>query len=205
MMPCSRTTLQPPRPTLPPRLDQRGRSGQTSLLAHLQLGLENTLSTKGTPQDLRDYINKDHALAQVKALRLSNYCKALALYTFTYQNWLMLPKPLNNFSTLRVYKIMRHRDAMNHFHHNRNFLRRVQRTKSLLITESAAIRIGYNLARVYYFTHTARGTCDSPNRPELDKGILASTVPNKAQPLRVRPACAWRLSSTEDISKFSYT
>ena len=70
----------------------------------------------------------------------------------------------------------------------------------MLITESAAIRIGYNLARVYYFTHTARGPCDSPNRPELDKGILASTVPNKAQPLRVRPACAWRLSSTENIS-----
>ena len=72
----------------------------------------------------------------------------------------------------------------------------------MLITENAAIRIGYNLARVYYFTHTARGPCDSPNRPELDKGILASTVPNKAQPLRVRPACAWRLSSTKDISKF---
>ena len=97
---------------------------------------------------------------------------------------------------------MSHRGAMNHFHHNRNFLRRVQRTKSLLITESAAIRIDYNLARVYYFTHTTQGPCDSPNPLKLDKRVLASTVPNKAQPLRVRPACAWRLSSTEDISTF---
>ena len=72
----SRTSLLPPRPTLPPRSDQRGRSGQTPLLAHLQLGLESTLSTKGTPQDLRDYINKGHAMAQVKALRLSNYCRS---------------------------------------------------------------------------------------------------------------------------------
>ena len=79
---------------------------------------------------------------------------------------------------------MRHRGAMNHFHHNRNFLRRVQRTKSLLITESAAIRIDYNLARVYYFTHTMRGPCDSPNRPKLNKGVLASTVPNMARSLK---------------------
>ena len=48
MMPCSRTSIQPPRPTLPPHSDQRGRSGQTPLLAHLQLGLESNLSTKGT-------------------------------------------------------------------------------------------------------------------------------------------------------------
>ena len=48
LMPCSRTSLQPPRPTLPPRLDQRGRSGRTPLLAYLQLGLESNLSTKGT-------------------------------------------------------------------------------------------------------------------------------------------------------------
>ena len=40
---------------------------------------------------------------------------------------------------------MSHRGAMNHFHQNRNFLRRVQRTKSLLITESAAIRIDLTL------------------------------------------------------------
>ena len=86
MTPCSRTSLQPPRPTLPPRLDQRGRSGQTPPLAHLQLGLESTLSTKGTPQDLRDYISKDHALAQVKALRLSNYCIRISFYTITYQD-----------------------------------------------------------------------------------------------------------------------
>ena len=79
---------------------------------------------------------------------------------------------------------MRHRGAMNHFQHNRNFLRRVQRTKSLLITESAAIRIDYNLARVYYFTHTMRGPCDSPNRPKLNKRVLASTVPNKARSLK---------------------
>src|SRR6185503_20629615 len=78
MTPCSRTSLLPPRPTLPPRLDQRGRSSRTRLLAHLQLGLESTLSTKGTPQDLRDYISKDHALAQLKALRLSNYCISMS-------------------------------------------------------------------------------------------------------------------------------
>src|SRR6185503_1194385 len=96
----------------------------------------------------------------------------------------MFPKPLNNFSTLRVYKLMSHRGAMNHFHHNRNFLRRVQRTKSLLITESAAIRIDYNLAMVYYFTHTTQGPCDSPNPLKLDKRVLASTVPNMARSLK---------------------
>ena len=79
---------------------------------------------------------------------------------------------------------MSHRGARNHFHHNRNFLRRVQRTKSLLITEIAAIRIDYNLARVYYFTHTTQGPCDLPNRPKLNKGVLASTVPNMARSLK---------------------
>jgi len=54
----------------------------------------------------------------------------------------------------------------------------------LLISESAAIRIGYNLARVYYFTHTMRGPCDSPNPLKLDKRVLASTVPNMAQSLK---------------------
>ena len=48
MMPCSRTSSQPHRPTPPPHLDQRGRSGRTPLPAHLQLGLENNLSTKDT-------------------------------------------------------------------------------------------------------------------------------------------------------------
>ena len=48
MMPCSRTSSQPQRPTSPPHLDQRGRSGRTPLPAHLQLGLESNLSTKGT-------------------------------------------------------------------------------------------------------------------------------------------------------------
>ena len=84
-------------------------------------------------------------------------------------------------------------------------LRGVHGIKSVLITESAAIQIDYNLARVYYFTHTTQGPCDSPNRPKLDEGVLASTVPNMAQPLRVRPACVWRLSSTGDISKLFYT
>ena len=67
-------------------------------------------------------------------------------------------------------------------------LRGVHGIRSLLITESAAIRIDYNLARVYYFTHTTRGPCDSPNRPELDKGILASAVPNKARSLNLTPS-----------------
>ena len=71
-----------------------------------------------------------------------------------------------------------------------NSLRGIRRTKCLLISESAAIRIVYNLARVYYFTDKTQGPCDSPNPLKLDKGALASTVPNKVQPLRVRPA--WR-------------
>ena len=79
---------------------------------------------------------------------------------------------------------MSHRGAMNHFQHNRNFLRRVQRTKSLLITDSATIRIDYNLTRVYYFTHTTQGLCDSPNPLKLDKRVLASTVPNMARSLK---------------------
>jgi len=47
-MPCSRTSSQPQRPTPPPHLDRRGRSGRTPLPAPLQLGLESNLSTKGT-------------------------------------------------------------------------------------------------------------------------------------------------------------
>ena len=72
---------------------------------------------------------------------------------------------------------------MNHFHQT-EILRRVQRTKSLLITENAAIRIDYNLARVYYFTHTTQGPCDSPNPLKLDKRVLATTVPNMARSLK---------------------
>ena len=179
MTPCSRTSLQPPRLTLPPCLDQRGRSGQTPLLAHLQLGLKATWVQRYS-QDLRDYIHKDHAMAQVKALRLSNYCRSISSLHYHLSELINIAQTSNNCSTLRVYKIMSHRSAMNQFHHNRNFLRRVQRTKSLLITESAAIRIDYNLARVYYFTHMTQGPCDLPNRPKLGKGVLASTVPNKA-------------------------
>ena len=63
-------------------------------------------------------------------------------------------------------------------------LRGVHGIKSVLITESAAIRIDSNLARVYYFTHTTEGPCDSPNPLKLDKGVLASTVPNNAQPAK---------------------
>ena len=63
-------------------------------------------------------------------------------------------------------------------------LREVHGIKSVLIIESAAIRIDYNLVRVYYFTHTTQGPCDSPNRPKLDKGVLASTVPNMARSLK---------------------
>ena len=123
-------------------------------------------------------------MAQVKALRLSNYCRSISSVHYHLSELIDIAQPPYNFSTLRVYKIMSHRGAMNHFHHNRNFLRRVQRTKSLLITESAAIRIDYNLARVYYFTHTMRGPCDSPNPLKLDKRVLASTVPNMAQSLK---------------------
>ena len=78
MMPCSRTSLQPQRPTPPPHLDQQGRSGRTPLPALLQLGLESNQSTNGTLQDLRDEINKDHAKAQVKTLGLSNYCMGIS-------------------------------------------------------------------------------------------------------------------------------
>jgi len=123
-------------------------------------------------------------MAQVKALRLSNYCRSISSVHYHLSELINIAQPPYNFSTLRVYKIMSHRGAMNHFHHNRNFLRRVQRTKSLLITESAAIRIDYNLARVYYFTHTTQGPCGSPNPLKLDKRVLASTVPNMAQSLK---------------------
>ena len=45
---------------------------------------------------------------------------------------------------------------MNHFHQTK-ILRRVQRTKSLLITESAAIRIDYNLEKgVLLYPYDAR-------------------------------------------------
>ena len=123
-------------------------------------------------------------MAQIKSLRLSNYCRSISSIHYHLSELINIAQPPNNFSTLRVYNIMSHRGAMNHFHQNRNFLRRVQRTKSLLITESATIRIDYNLARVYYFTHTTQEPCDSPNRPKLDKGVLASTVPNMARSLK---------------------
>ena len=93
MMPCSRTSLQPPRPTPPSRLDQQGRSGRTPLPAHLQLGLESTHEYKGTPQDLRDYIYKDHAMAQVKALRLSNYCISISSLYYHLSELINLAQP----------------------------------------------------------------------------------------------------------------
>ena len=77
---------------------------------------------------------------------------------------------------------------MNQSQQYRNSLRRIRRTKSLLISKSAAIRIDLNLARVYYFTHTTQGPYDSPNRPKLDKGVLASTVPNMARSLNLTPS-----------------
>ena len=40
MVSCSRTSSQRQRPTPPPHLDRRGRSGRTPLLVHLQLRLE---------------------------------------------------------------------------------------------------------------------------------------------------------------------
>ena len=116
-------------------------------------------------------------MAQVKALRLSNYCRSISSVHYHLSELINIAQPPYNFSTLRVYKIMSHRGATNHFHQNRNFLRRVQWTKSLLITKSAAIRIDYNLARVYYFTHTMKVPCDSPNRPKLDKGYSRQPFP----------------------------
>ena len=103
-----------------------------------------------------------------------------------------------------VDQIILQNSQTNHFHSSfySIFLLRCDKVTKALISASHGESIRFNLARVYYFTHTTRGPRDSPNLPELDKGILASTVPNKAQPLRVRPSCAWRLSSIEDISKF---
>ena len=63
-------------------------------------------------------------------------------------------------------------------------LQRVHGIKNVLITESAAIQIDYNLARVYYFTYTMQGPCDSPNPLKLEKRVLASTVPNMARSLK---------------------
>ena len=60
----------------------------------------------------------------------------------------------------------------------------------MLITESAAIRIDLNLARMYYFTHTTQGPCDSPNQLNWMRGTRVNCS-NEAQPLRVHPACAW--------------
>ena len=122
-------------------------------------------------------------MAQVKALRLSNYCRSISSVHYHLSELINIAQPLNNFSTLRVYNILSHRGAMNHFHQT-EFLRGVYGIRSLLITESAAIRIDLNLARVYYSTHTTQGPCSSPNRPKLDKGVLASTVPNKARSLK---------------------
>ena len=68
MMPCSRTPLQPQRPTPPPHLDQWGRSGRTPLPAHLQLGLESNLSTKGTRK-----VQK--VLARLTRLNKQGLCK----------------------------------------------------------------------------------------------------------------------------------
>jgi len=79
MMPCLRTSLQPPRSTPPPRLDQRDRSDRTPLPVHLQLGLESNLSTKVTRKTYAIKINKDYTKAQLKTLGLSNYCIARAL------------------------------------------------------------------------------------------------------------------------------
>ena len=76
----------------------------------------------------------------------------------------------------------------------------------LLIVETAAIQIDYNQERVYYFTHTTQGPCDSPNPLKLDKRVLATTVPNMARSLKSSHlAYAQRFSSTGDISKLSYT
>ena len=80
-------------------------------------------------------------MAQVKSLRLSNYCRIISSLHYHLSELINLAETPNNFSTLRVYNIKSHKGAMNHFYHSRNFLRRVQWTKSLLITESAAIRI----------------------------------------------------------------
>ena len=73
MMPCSTTSSQPQRPTPPPHLDQRGRSGRTPLPAHLQLGLEKHPEYKRYSARLTRLNKQESCKAQVKALRLSNY------------------------------------------------------------------------------------------------------------------------------------
>ena len=65
------------------------------------------------------YLNKDHAMAQVKALRLSNYCRSISSVHYHLSELIKIVQPPYNFSILRVYKIMSHRGAINHFHHNR--------------------------------------------------------------------------------------
>ena len=92
MMPCSRTSSQPQQPTPPPHLYRRGRSGRTPLLAHLQLDLENN-EYKRYSQDLRDYIYKDHAMAQVKALRLINYCISISSLYYHLSELINLAQP----------------------------------------------------------------------------------------------------------------
>ena len=52
-------------------------------------------------------------------------------------------------------------------------------TNQELISESAAIRIDCNLTMVYYFTHTTRGPCDSPNRSRRAKGYSRQLFPTR--------------------------
>ena len=59
-------------------------------------------------------------MAQVKALRLSNYCISISYLHYHLSELINFAQTPNNFSTLRVYNIVRHRDAMNHFQHNLN-------------------------------------------------------------------------------------
>jgi len=88
---------------------------------------------------------------------------------------------------------------------HKNFLWRFHGIESLLKTESAAIRIDLNLARVDYFTHTTQEPCGSPNRSRWIRGVLASTVPNKTQPLNTTPNLRRESPrSTGDITKPLY-
>ena len=44
-------------------------------------------------QDLREYVYKDHAMAQVKALRLSNYCISISFLHYHLSELINLAQP----------------------------------------------------------------------------------------------------------------
>ena len=118
-------------------------------------------------------------MAQVKTLRLGNYCRSSSSLHYHLSELINIAQTPNNFSTLRVYNIMSHRGAMNHFHQNRNFLRRVQRTKSLLITESAAIRIDLTLHECTTLPTRRKDHATHPTGQSWIRGYSRQPFPTK--------------------------